>query len=142
MHCILAKRLPRAASGNPHWKRCISATTTPHALLQSPARRQWPGSNTLCGELAELLQASSPLHAGRTALERIHGMGEVLDHFAARAFGERGGDYALLDARDVLVVRHTDLGAVVDWEQSAAKLAEAHAASASAGEYHRLCGPR
>lgn len=37
---------------------------------------------------------------------------------------ERGGDYALLDARDVLVVRHTDLGAVVDWEQSAAKLAE------------------
>ena len=122
--------LGEAATSGGKWKPALEAlhqrhNDTAHALLQRPAAAV-ATVNALCGELAELLQASSLLRQpGRTALERIHGMGEVLSTSLLHAhLVERGGDYALLDARDVLVVRHTDLGAVVDWEQSAAKLAE------------------
>lgn len=82
--------------------------------------------DALCSELAELLQAVSLLRQpGRTALERIHGMGEVLSTTLLHAhLHERSSDYALLDAREVLVVRHTDLGAVVDWAHSAQHLAD------------------
>ncbi|ODU40719.1 MAG: bifunctional aspartate kinase/homoserine dehydrogenase I, partial [Lysobacteraceae bacterium SCN 69-48] len=71
-------------------------------------------------------QAASLLRQpGRTAIERIHGMGELLSTALLHAhLCERGGDYALLDARDVLVVRRTDLGAVVDWDASARSLAD------------------
>ncbi|MEN9311815.1 MAG: bifunctional aspartate kinase/homoserine dehydrogenase, partial [Pseudomonadota bacterium] len=122
--------LGEAATSGGKWKPALEAlhqrhNDTAHALLQRPAAAV-ATVNALCGELAELLQASSLLRQpGRTALERIHGMGEVLSTSLLHAhLVERGGDYALLDARDVLVVRHTDLGAVVDWEQSAVKLAE------------------
>ncbi len=58
-------------------------------------------------------------------LERVQGLGEVC---SARLLGEylktQGADCAVLDARDVLVVERSDLGVAVDWETSAAKLAE------------------
>jgi aspartokinase/homoserine dehydrogenase 1 len=47
---------------------------------------------------------------------------------SARLLGDylksKGEDCAVLDARDVLVVDRSDLGVEVDWETSAARLAE------------------
>ncbi len=58
-------------------------------------------------------------------LERVQGLGEIC---SARLLGEyfkaQGEDCAVLDAREVLVVERSDLGVVVDWETSAAKLAD------------------
>jgi aspartokinase/homoserine dehydrogenase 1 len=58
-------------------------------------------------------------------LERVQGLGEVC---SARLLGEylkaQGHAAAVLDARDVLVVERNDLGVHVDWDVSAAKLAE------------------
>jgi aspartokinase/homoserine dehydrogenase 1 len=82
-------------------------------------------------QLAGLLQAVAVLGTpGQAAHERIQGLGEV---WSARLLwshlGERGADYALLDAREVLLVRPGELGVAVDWPRSAAELArwrEAH----------------
>ena len=58
-------------------------------------------------------------------LERVQGLGEIC---SARLLGEylkaQGEDCVVLDARDVLVVERSELGVAVDWETSAAKLAE------------------
>lgn len=75
-------------------------------------------------QLSGLLQAVAVLGApGRPAFERIQGLGEV---WSARLLWAhllaRGADYALLDAREVLVVRHEELGVAVDWPRSAANL--------------------
>ncbi|WP_313914112.1 bifunctional aspartate kinase/homoserine dehydrogenase I [Tahibacter sp.] len=76
-------------------------------------------------ELAELLHALAVLAAPtREALERVQGLGEV---YSARLLSEHlralGEDVAMLDARDVLVVHHGDLGVAVDWPASEARLA-------------------
>ena len=56
-------------------------------------------------------------------LERVQGLGEV---FSAQLLGEhlrgRGAPCAVLDAREVLVVEHGELGVDVDWETSQARL--------------------
>ena len=120
--------LSEAAARGEDWQPALEALQQRHldtalALLESPeamlARVQ-----ALCDELAELLRATALLRQpGRTAAERVQGMGEVLSTTLLHAhLRERGGDYALLDAREVLVVRHTDLGAVVDWHESARRL--------------------
>ena len=117
-----------AAAGNdwqPEWEtqrqRHLETAT---ALLESPDEAN-ARIDSVFAEIAELLRAVSLLRQpGRAALERIQGMGEVLSTALLHAhLHERGGDHALLDAREVLVVRHTDLGAVVDWEASANRLA-------------------
>jgi len=61
----------------------------------------------------------------REVLERVQGLGEVLSaHLLGHHLGARGHDYAVLDAREVLVVNHGELGVEVNWEASAAKLAQ------------------
>ena len=119
-----------AATAGGEWRPALDVLRQRHrdtaqALLERP-EALLSKIDALCDELAELLHATSLLRQpGRTALERIHGMGEVLSTSLLHAhLVERGGDYALLDARNVLVVRHTDLGAVVDWEASAGNLAD------------------
>jgi aspartokinase/homoserine dehydrogenase 1 len=84
-------------------------------------------------ELAELLHALSVLGSPpREALELVQGLGEV---YSARLLGAHlvaiGEDAAVLDARDVLVVRHGDLGVDVDWPTSQRKLADWRAANAA-----------
>ena len=76
-------------------------------------------------ELAEMLHAIGVLgSAGRDIADVISGMGEVWSARLMHAYLRAGGaDYALLDARDVLVVRHEELGVAVDWEATAALLA-------------------
>lgn len=76
--------------------------------------------------LADILGALAVIgELPREVLDRVQGLGEV---YSAQLLGtylaSLGEDCAVLDARDVLVVDHGDLGVDVDWERSAAKLAE------------------
>ncbi|KAF1710382.1 bifunctional aspartate kinase/homoserine dehydrogenase I [Pseudoxanthomonas kalamensis DSM 18571] len=78
------------------------------------------------GKLQEILDALRVIGGlPELVLERVQGLGEVC---SARLLGEylrlQGEDCAVLDARDVLLVDHSDLGVVVDWEVSAQRLAE------------------
>lgn len=95
-----------------------------NALLDAPEETHaWLDAQF--AQLAELLRAVGLLRQpGRAAFERIQGMGEVLSSRLLHAhLREHGGDYALLDARDVLVVQPGELGVIVDWEESAKRLA-------------------
>ncbi len=118
------------ATAGSDWKPALQHIRLRHhetarALLAQP-EAALARIDALCDELAELLRAAALLRKpGPTALARIRGMGELFSTGLLNAhLREHGTDYALLDARDVLVVRHTDLGAVVDWESSAQRLAE------------------
>ena len=76
-------------------------------------------------KLAEILAALSVIgELPREVLDRVQGLGEVC---SARLLGDylksRGEDCAVLDAREVLVVDHSELGVEVDWETSASRLA-------------------
>src|SRR5690606_18921709 len=116
--------LADAAVAGDDWRAGCEALQAKHAaaareLLEAPeAMLAWLDARF--AELGEVLRAASLLRQpGRAALDRIHGMGEVLSSALLHAhLRERGGDHALLDAREVLVVRHADLGAVVDWDKS------------------------
>jgi len=76
-------------------------------------------------ELADMLHAISVLGgAGREIADAISGFGEVWSAFILHAYLRReGADYGLLDAREVLVVRHEELGVAVDWHATEALLA-------------------
>jgi aspartokinase/homoserine dehydrogenase 1 len=76
-------------------------------------------------ELAQVLAALSVIGGlPEEVLQRVQGQGEV---FSAKLLGEHlralGDDCAVLDARDVLVVSHGELGVDVDWSLSAQRLA-------------------
>lgn len=77
-------------------------------------------------QLARLLDALAVLGTpNREALESIQGLGETWSaHLLARFLAKEGADCACLDAREVLVVSHGELGAVVDWDDSARRLAD------------------
>ncbi|MCO5054370.1 bifunctional aspartate kinase/homoserine dehydrogenase I [Thermomonas sp.] len=122
--------LGRAATAGTDWATGLHAVRRRHletaqALLQQPEPAQ-ARIDALCDELSDLLRAAALLRQpGPTALARIHGMGELLSTSLLNAhLRERGADYALLDAREVLRVRHTELGAVVDHAASAALLSD------------------
>jgi aspartokinase/homoserine dehydrogenase 1 len=119
-----------AAARGGDWQAALEALRQRHvdaasALLDAPAETHaWLDAQF--SQLAELLRAVGLLRQpGRAAFERIQGMGEVLSsrllHVHLR---DRGGDYALLDAREVLLVQPGELGVIVDWEASARRLAE------------------
>ena len=118
-----------AAAAGGDWEAAWAALKAKHEdtareLLDAPdAMLEWLDAQFAA--IADLLRAVRLLRQpGRAALDRIQGMGEVLSSTLLHAhLRQRGGDYALLDARDVVLVRHTDLGAIVDWEESASRLA-------------------
>ena len=77
-------------------------------------------------KLAEILAALSVIgELPHEVLERVQGLGEIC---SARLLGDylkaKGEDCVVLDAREVLVVDRSDLGVEVDWDTSAARLAE------------------
>ena len=76
-------------------------------------------------ELAEMLHAISVLgSADGNIAAAISGMGEVWSaHMIHAHLRAANADYALLDAREVLVVRHEELGVAVDWSATAPLLA-------------------
>ncbi len=75
--------------------------------------------------LAELLHALAACAiADDSAVEHISGFGEVFSaHLLHACLSQSDASYALLDARDVLVVRHEELGVAVDWDATAPLLA-------------------
>ena len=97
-------------------------------------------------ELAQLLSALAVI-GGLPAevLQRVQGLGEVC---SAQLLGEHlrvlGEDCAVLDAREVLVVSHGELGVDVDWERSAQRLAQwrqAHLQQRVVAEYRKYKRP-
>ena len=77
-------------------------------------------------KLAEILAALAVIGAlPSEVLDRVQGLGEVC---SARLLGDYlkslGEECAVLDAREVLVVEHSDLGVVVDWDISGQRLAQ------------------
>lgn len=75
--------------------------------------------------LADVLSALAVIgELPREVLERVQGMGEVFSaHLLGHHLQALGEECEVLDARDVLVVDHSELGVDVDWKTSAAKLA-------------------
>jgi len=119
-----------AAARGGDWQAALEALRQRHldaatALLDAPDET-YAWLDAQFAQLSELLRAVGLLRQpGRAAFERIQGMGEVLSSRLLHAhLRERGGDYALLDARDVLVVQPGELGVIVDWEESTRRLAE------------------
>ena len=77
-------------------------------------------------KLAEILAALAVIgELPSEVLDRVQGLGEVC---SARLLGDYlkslGEECAVLDAREVLVVEHSDLGVVVDWDISGQRLAQ------------------
>ncbi len=122
--------LGNSAAHGENWQPALDALCQRHLqaaadLLNAPDETQhWVLAQTAM--LAEVLHAVAVLRQpGAAALQRIQGLGEVLSSYLLCAhLRERGGDYARLDARDVLRVRQGELGAVVQWEDSAQRLTE------------------
>jgi aspartokinase/homoserine dehydrogenase 1 len=88
------------------------------AAALRPLERDWE-------DLDALLRAVRLLgHPAAELLDYVQGLGEVWSaQLLAALLRARGEDAVWLDARDVLVVSHNSLGAVVDWQRSAANLA-------------------
>jgi len=130
--------LADAATAARDWRPALIALRQRHletarALLSDEASDLQAWLNAQFEQLAALLQATAVLGApGRPAFERIQGLGEV---WSARLLWahlcSRGADCALLDARDVLRVRHEELGVAVDWPASRDHLAHWRAANPS-----------
>ena len=76
--------------------------------------------------LADVLNALAVLGIpAREAVEQVQGLGEVFSaHLLREHVAARGASCAVLDAREVLVVSHGELGVAIDWEASAARLAD------------------
>ncbi len=120
-----------AACKDPAWQTQWSELRERHLqtavdLLgeSSGAVRVWLEAR--CADLADQLKALAILGIpAREALDAIQGLGEVWAATLLRAHIESlGEDCALLDAREILVVSHVELGVAVDWQVSAARLAE------------------
>ena len=81
-------------------------------------------------ELAALLDAQALLGvASDDILALVQGLGEVWSaQIVAASFKACGHSAAFLDAREILVVQHGELGVAVDWPATEAKLADWRAA--------------
>ena len=128
-----------AVRGAAHWESDLQALRQRHcdtarALLDAGAATTLAWLEQGFARLASQLQALAVLGTpNREALDAIQGLGEVWSaHLLAACLADSGADCACLDAREVLVVSHGELGAIVDWQQSAARLAEWRARHAQA----------
>jgi len=120
-----------AASGTGDWRAAAGSLRERHLAVagdllggQAGPTQAWLDASH--AGLADLLQALAVLgFPAREALERIQGLGEV---WSARLLSAllvaQGAECAMLDAREVLTVRHGELGVAVDWDDSARRLAD------------------
>ncbi len=120
-----------AAASDPAWQSHWSALRERH--LETATQLLGDESGALCvwlearhADLADKLRALAVLGIpAREALDAIQGLGEIWSAHLLRAHIEAlGHECALLDARDVLIVSHGELGVAVDWQASAARLAD------------------
>ena len=121
--------LTDTASKRDEWRPLLDRLRDRHMavagelLMDAAPMRAWLSQQFV--ELAEMLHAISVLGGGgREIGDAISGLGEVWSaHLIHAHLRARGADYALLDARDVLVVRHEELGVAVDWDRTEELLA-------------------
>jgi bifunctional aspartokinase / homoserine dehydrogenase 1 len=120
-----------AAAKDAGWQTQWSALRERHLQVarellgdKSGALRVWLEARF--ADLADTLKALAVLGIpAREALDAIQGLGEVWSAHLLRSHIESlDQTCALLDARDVLVVSHGELGVAVDWQASAARLAD------------------
>lgn len=119
-----------ASGAAPEWRERWHALRARHrgAAVALLGEHSGPTVEWLDQRFEELAQVLSALRVigGLPAevLQRVQGLGEVC---SAQLLGEHlralGEDCAVLDAREVLVVSHGELGVDVDWERSAQRLA-------------------
>ena len=108
----------------PQWRtlRDRHFATVDELLGIDSAARRWIDDRF--GELAATLNAIHVLgNAGREIADAVSGLGEVWSAQIIHAYLHSiAGNYALLDARELLVVRHEELGVAVDWTVTRARL--------------------
>jgi len=131
----LIELVKQAANRDQRWRAGLEAlhqrhATTATALLGAAAA---PLTAWLAEEfrsLHDLLHAQSLVGAVTTdLLDLISGLGEVWSSaLVDAAVRNRGAESSRLDARDVLIVDKTELGAIVQWDASQRRLTE-HLAS-------------
>jgi aspartokinase/homoserine dehydrogenase 1 len=126
-----------AAARDPAWQAQWDALRERH--LQTARELLGDGSGAMrvwlearFADLADTLKALAVLGIpAREALDAIQGLGEVYSAHLLRAHIESLDEpCALLDAREVLVVSDAELGVAVDWQASAARLADWRASHA------------
>jgi len=120
-----------AASNDPDWQAQWQALRQRHEhvaqeLLADQVEPTLVWLDERFGRLHDILAALAVIgDVPHEVLERVQGLGEVLSaHLLGHHLCARGTDYAVLDAREVLVVNHGELGVEVDWQASASKLAQ------------------
>jgi aspartokinase/homoserine dehydrogenase 1 len=122
----------QAAARDPSWPDAVAALERRHLLtagelLGTAAAPVVTWLEHEFRELRELLHALALLKTpSAEALAYIQGLGEVFSARIIAAYFAQASGRAVpsLDAREVLAVRHEDMGAVVDWEDSGRRLSE------------------
>ncbi|MGV8959074.1 MAG: bifunctional aspartate kinase/homoserine dehydrogenase I [Stenotrophomonas sp.] len=123
----LAERAARnQADWRDHWHDTRARHRAAAALLlgeHAGATVEWLDARF--DHLAEILSALAVIgELPREVLDRVQGLGEVFSaHLLGHHLQALGEDCAVLDAREVLVVGHGELGVDVDWALSAQRLA-------------------
>ncbi len=119
----------QAAARDDGWKAALQALETRHVstaneLLGASAQPLLETFATEFASLHELLQAQTRVGAvSNDLLDLVSGLGEVWSSMMVdAAVRARGKPSRWLDAREVLVVEKTDLGAMVRWEESTERL--------------------
>ena len=119
----------QAAARDDGWKAALQAletrhVSTAHELLGASAQPLLETFATEFASLHELLQAQTRVGAvSNDLLDLVSGLGEVWSSMMVdAAVRARGKPSRWLDAREVLVVEKTDLGAMVRWEESTERL--------------------
>ena len=110
-----------------------SASATPRSeLLGDNARRRRPGWTRTFRRTRRNAARDQRARQRRPRHRRCDqrpGRSLVRASAACATCARDGADYALLDAREVLVVRHEELGVAVDWDATAPLLADWRAAA-------------
>jgi aspartokinase/homoserine dehydrogenase 1 len=122
--------LARAAARDPAWHEAVGALERRH--LDAADALVGAGSAIHAAIVAEFAGLRELLHAmallgtaPRAASDFVSGLGEVLSARLLHAHVLAQGRHAeWLDAREVLVVRHGELGAAVEWPETQRRLAD------------------
>lgn len=119
----------QAAADAPAWRDAWHGLRARHrgAAVALMAEHAGASVEWIDGRFEELMQVLGALavigELPQEVLERVQGLGEVCSaHLLGEHLRARGEPCAVLDAREVLVVEHGELGVDVDWETSAARL--------------------
>jgi len=119
-----------AARGDVQWRQAWQVLRERHhlaatELLGAQAAGLLAWLDGRFDQLAGLLEALAVIGGlPEEVLERVQGLGEVFSaQLLGGYFNQLGHACAVLDAREVLVVAHGELGVSVDWARSAANLA-------------------